>query len=144
MQFTFAKLLAVLAATVAVTALPATETEAKSAAPSPIGPAVGAPSPASELSPLDFNVGAVWTDANMGGNAGFLNVDAIPSGCRNFVPAFTDDISSIEVDPGFLCVFFIDINCGGAAITVENGAFLPDLNGSNFQDSLSSFECFAN
>ncbi|KAK7689165.1 hypothetical protein QCA50_007856 [Cerrena zonata] len=144
MQFTFTNLIAVLAATAAATAMPATGTKANNAAPSPLGPAVGAPSPASEVIPLDFNVGAVWTNANKGGTAGFINVGGIPSGCRNFVSPFIDSISSLSVDKGFRCVFFIDANCNGASITVRDGAFVANLDGTNFQDSLSSFECFAN
>ncbi|KAK7689164.1 hypothetical protein QCA50_007855 [Cerrena zonata] len=138
MQFTFTKLITVLAA------MPATETKTHNAAPSPISPAVGAPTPATELGPLDFDVEKAWTDANRGGHEGFINVDSIPSGCENLVSTFIDDISSIEVDPGFLCVFFIDINCSGASVTIQDGAFVPDLDGTNFQDSLSSLECFAN
>ncbi|KAK7692587.1 hypothetical protein QCA50_004217 [Cerrena zonata] len=144
MQFTFTKLFAIIATAAVVTAMPATETQANSAAASPLGPAIGAPSPAAQLAPLDFNVGAVWTNANRGGSAGFLNVGGIPSGCRGFVSPFIDSISSLQVDSGFRCVFFVDANCQGASLTVRDGAFVSNLDGTNFQDSLSSFQCFAN
>ncbi|KAK7685974.1 hypothetical protein QCA50_010784 [Cerrena zonata] len=144
MQFTLSKLFAVVAVATVAAALPASETEAKAAAPSPITPAIAAPVPAVAPAPQDFNVGTVWTDANRGGNAGNLNVGGIPSGCRNFIAPFIDSISSIQVNSGIRCVFFVDNGCSGASLTVQNGAFVADLAGTNFQDSLSSFSCFAN
>ncbi|KAK7685951.1 hypothetical protein QCA50_010761 [Cerrena zonata] len=145
MQFSLSKLFAVVAVVAATAnALPASETEAKAAVPSPLTPQIGAPVPAVVPAPQDFNVGTVWTNSNKGGSAGNLNVGGIPSGCRNFVSPFIDSISSIQVNSGIRCVFFVDINCKGASITVQNGAFVADLQGTNFQDSLSSFSCFAN
>ncbi|KAK7688236.1 hypothetical protein QCA50_008606 [Cerrena zonata] len=142
MQFTLFKLFAFVAAATAAGAMPASQTEANNAAASPISPAVGAPTPAIQPTPQDFNVGTVWTDANMGGSAGFINVDGIPSSCRNFLAPFIDSISSIQVNSGIRCVFFVDSGCRGAQLTVQNGAFVADLAGTNFQDSISSVQCF--
>ena len=58
-------------------------------------------------SPQNFKVGTVWTEANRGGLGGILNVGSIPSACTNFIPPFSDAITSIQIDPGFLCNFFM-------------------------------------
>ncbi|KAK7688302.1 hypothetical protein QCA50_008673 [Cerrena zonata] len=109
----------------------------------PVGIIAG-PSPgAIQPTPQDFNVGLVWVDINAGGESGSLNVNGIPSSCLNIFGDFVDDISSIMVDSGISCSFFVDVNCKGAAVTVQNGAFAPDLEGTNFNDSLSSYKCVA-
>ncbi|KAK7688241.1 hypothetical protein QCA50_008611 [Cerrena zonata] len=143
MQLTLTKLFTIATAVAAAGALPASETKADDAAASPIHPAIGAPSPAIQPAPQDFNVGTVWTDANMGGSAGSITVDGIPSSCRNFIAPFIDSISSIQVESGIRCVFFVDSNCNGAQLTVQNGAFVANLAGTNFQDSISSVQCFS-
>ena len=60
-----------------------------------------------QRSAQDFAVGSVWTEANKGGTPGGLSVNGIPSGCKNFTPAFTDSITSIQISSGFLCNFYV-------------------------------------
>ena len=115
--------------------------------------------------PNDFDIGDVWTNPNEGGTVGFINVDAIPSGCRNFIDPFIDSVTSILVQGGLTCTFFLyigasilimsliqtdqtnyshsDASCRGSSVTVQNGILAPELTGTNFDNNLSSFECSA-
>ncbi|KAJ7589077.1 hypothetical protein C8J56DRAFT_937752 [Mycena floridula] len=97
---------------------------------------------AHKLSPDDFNVGFLCTDNFLGGTCGVINVGGIPSGCENVVAQFNDQFSSIQVNVGISCQFFVDGDCNGAALTVT-GDTVNDLAGTNFQDSISAFACFA-
>ncbi|KAJ7589092.1 hypothetical protein C8J56DRAFT_1048718 [Mycena floridula] len=98
---------------------------------------------AHKLVPQDFNVGIICTDNFLGGTCAVINVGGIPSGCRNVVAQFNDQFSSIQVNAGISCQFFVDASCQGAALTVS-GSTVNDLAGTNFQDSISSDSCFCN
>ncbi|KAK7678662.1 hypothetical protein QCA50_018243, partial [Cerrena zonata] len=89
-----------------------------------------------------FDVAEVWTDHNREGSDGILVLDSLPTCCLNFVSPFIDSISSLQVFPGFLCGFFVDINCSGPGFNLTN-KYISDLNGGIFQDSISSMSCDA-
>ncbi|KAJ7698482.1 hypothetical protein B0H14DRAFT_785063 [Mycena olivaceomarginata] len=131
MQFTLSKLVAFAVAAQAIGI----------ASAAPVANATGAVSQStSSVSPLDFSTGRVCVNPSLGGACGTLFASSIPSQCLNFFASFTDDISSIQVISGFACEFFVDPNCSGAVLTVTGT--VNDLAGTNFQDSISSFQCF--
>ncbi|KAK7679421.1 hypothetical protein QCA50_017475 [Cerrena zonata] len=94
-----------------------------------------------ELARRSLKLATVWTDSNRGGKAKDLLSSAIPTSCFNLDPPFADSISSIEVESGFLCTFYIDASCSGGSMIIENGEYYANLIGTQFQDSISSFSC---
>ncbi|KAK7688234.1 hypothetical protein QCA50_008604 [Cerrena zonata] len=143
MQFTLVKIFSIAAAALVVGAIPAHTAEVNKAIASSIEHVIDARSTASQLAPQDFQVGSVWTEANKGGTGGGLYVDGIPSSCRSFFPAFTNTISSIQINSGFRCIFSIGGNCIGPRIIVQNGGYAPNLGGTNFDNSITSYQCIS-
>ena len=100
----------------------------------------------------------------MRGSRAILTVAGLPSDCQNFVRPFQDSISSLQVNTGFRCTFFMyvfieiikltnidsvlaisnsDINCGGGKFVVRSGEVFNDLKGTAFQDKITSFSCIS-
>ena len=101
----------------------------------------------------------------MRGSRAILTVAGLPSDCQNFVRPFQDSISSLQVNAGFRCTFFMcviiriiklvtnvdsvlvishsDINCGGGKFVVRSGEVFNDLKGTAFQDKITSFSCIS-
>ncbi|KAK7687286.1 hypothetical protein QCA50_009791 [Cerrena zonata] len=88
-----------------------------------------------------IEVAELWTDANMQGIAGILDIQNVPTCCLNFVGTFVDSISSIEVFGGFTCAFFTDPGCQGSMLTMQSGTYIANLQGTAWQDSISSASC---
>uniref|UniRef100_A0A8H7XQ92 Uncharacterized protein n=1 Tax=Psilocybe cubensis TaxID=181762 RepID=A0A8H7XQ92_PSICU len=64
--------------------------------------------------------------------------------CINFVAPFQDSISSLGPDPGFTCIVFKDSNCSGESLDVSNPGISDLSQGTDLNDQISSFQCFAN
>ena len=101
----------------------------------------------------------------MRGSRAILTVAGLPSDCQNFVRPFQDSISSLQVNAGFRCTFFMyvfigivkletnigsvlvilhsDINCGGGKLVVRSGEVFNNLKGTAFQDKITSFSCIS-
>ena len=101
----------------------------------------------------------------MKGSREILSVDRLPSDCQNFVRPFQDSISSLQVNTGFRCSFFMyvlnglnkvktniglalvtlrsDSNCNGGKFVVRSGETFNNLKGTAFQDDITSFSCIS-
>ncbi|KAJ7586662.1 hypothetical protein C8J56DRAFT_1052009 [Mycena floridula] len=135
MQFTFIKLVTLVVAAQGsiwmANAAPATDTTLLVAGETVAG-----------TSPLDFNVGKFCTDSNLSGTCAAINVDAIPSSCFTVIAQFNDQISSIQIDSGITCSFFIDAGCKGNVAGGITGT-INDLGtaGGGFNDAISAYSC---
>ncbi|KAJ7192353.1 hypothetical protein GGX14DRAFT_578220 [Mycena pura] len=131
MQLTLSKLFAFVVATQAI--------GIASGALLPLPATAVAASAAISPSPLDFSTGISCTNSNLGGSCGTNFVASIPSGCFNYVAPFNDAITSVQVNTGLACTFFVNAGCAGAAITITGT--VNDLTNTSFNDALSSYEC---
>ncbi|KAF7357175.1 hypothetical protein MSAN_01312200 [Mycena sanguinolenta] len=130
MQFTLSKLFAFTVAAQAISIASAASVATA------VSPSTDTNSPV----PQDFVTAKACTNPGMSGSCGNVSVTGIPSSCLNFIASFNDVISSIQVNPGFSCKFFVDPGCSGAVLTVTGTA--NDLSGTNFDNSISSVQCF--
>ena len=107
--------------------------------------------------PGAITVGKVWVDGNMKGPSEAITITTLPSDCINFNGQFQDSISSIQINSGIECSFFLwaclfrwnksilltfrnsDLDCIGAALGVFGS--VSNLVGTNFMDTISSVKC---
>ncbi|KAH8817598.1 hypothetical protein DL96DRAFT_1622881 [Flagelloscypha sp. PMI_526] len=87
-----------------------------------------------------FEVATTFTDANFSGDSKFIIVNSIPSECVALDP--NDSLTSVRVEIFFKCTFFVDGGCSGDSFEV-NASSNPNV-GDQFNDKISSMQCFSN
>ncbi|KAK7688480.1 hypothetical protein QCA50_008018 [Cerrena zonata] len=87
-------------------------------------------------------VAEIWTQPNMRGVTGLINVNVLPTTCLTLNAPFTDNVMSIRVFSGFDCLFYINAQCQGPTFMVVSNSVVSDLTSTSFQGTIVSFSCF--
>ncbi|KAF2466133.1 uncharacterized protein BDR25DRAFT_345727 [Lindgomyces ingoldianus] len=80
----------------------------------------------------------VWADDNFSGRHEALSSDL--NHCYGLGNGWNDIISSLRVQSGYGCVFYVDSNCKGNTLTVRGDT--PYLRTIGWSDVISSYLCY--
>ncbi|KAF9063762.1 hypothetical protein BDP27DRAFT_1451109 [Rhodocollybia butyracea] len=92
--------------------------------------------------PEAIPAGTICTGTQLGGTCTTLSVLSVPSACLTLPSGFSGSISSMSLNPGFACTFYITEKCGGAGgwVVVRPTGIAEFLN-TDYNDSLTCYIC---
>ncbi|KAJ7430930.1 hypothetical protein B0H11DRAFT_2244331 [Mycena galericulata] len=94
------------------------------------------------IQPNALPVGTICTGPELTGDCTTISVSSIESPCTNLPTGFSKAITSVSINAGLFCTFYVTANCGGTAgFVVATDGGIADFSNTFYDQSLTCFIC---
>ncbi|KAJ7770316.1 hypothetical protein DFH07DRAFT_806455 [Mycena maculata] len=94
------------------------------------------------IQPEALPAGTICTGPALTGDCTTITVSTIESPCTNLPSGFTQAITSVSINAGLFCTFYVSAKCGGTGgwVVATDGG-IADFSNTFYDDSLTCFIC---